>query len=90
MAFFGASLDLGIAIFFVAALAEYAKLRARIEKPLAFLAAGGAFFILHAAFETFSWPGVNLSVLLRLFNTVGVLFALVGSILAAYKLVTEK
>jgi len=91
MVFFGAALDIGVAIFFVAALAEYAKIRSKIEKPFGFLAAGGVLFILDGAWSTLNIPGFAFAgTLSQIFNIVGVLLVLVGSLLSVYKLVADK
>lgn len=92
MAFFGAALDLGIAIFLVAALAEHAKLGSKLEKSFSFFAAAGVLFVLQAAFGTFAGAAFgipDLTALVNIFNIVGVLFVFVGSLFAVQKLVTQ-
>ncbi len=91
--FAGAALELGIAIFLVAALAEHAKLGSRLDKALGFFAAAGVLFVLQAAFGTFAGASFgipDLSTLVNLVNVIGVLFVLVGSLFAVQKLVVTK
>ncbi|MEM5801830.1 MAG: hypothetical protein QXQ18_00360 [Candidatus Aenigmatarchaeota archaeon] len=95
MAVFGGLVDLGVAILLVAALAEYFKFRGKADKGFSWLAVSGVFFVFAGTFGTATtlgsyigsaaWGGLG-----QLFEVLGWLFALVGTIFVAYQTLVER
>ena len=81
-----------ISLILAPALAEFAKVRARAEKGFAWIAVGGVFFLLAAAFEAFGgfssvagYAG-SLSVGSAIFGAIGLVSALIGALTTAMKI----
>jgi len=73
---------LGVALFLAPALGEFAKVRAKGDKGFLWISAGGAMYLLAAAFEI---PFFNLADTLaygtQIFSVIGLIATLIGSIL---------
>ena len=80
---------LAVATMLVPALAEIAKIRSKISKPLEYIAAGGVLFVMAAAFQI-----INLDVYVQglssgittVASVIGLIFVLVGGVLAILEL----
>ncbi len=74
-------------------LTEYGKIKAQIEKQLAFVAGGGLLFLLAAGFETPVWTGGQLAAYgpygSALFQILGWILLLVGTLWGAYALMKK-
>ena len=55
---FGGLLDVVVVVFLVLVFAEYIKLRAKVDKPMKFLAASALLFLLAWAFSTVNGTNV--------------------------------
>ncbi len=81
---------LAVATMLVPALAEMAKIRSKIAKPLEYMAGGAVLFVMAAAFQI-----VNLDAYVQglsagvttVASIVGLIFVLVGGVLAILELV---
>ncbi len=73
---------LAIALLLAPALGEIGKVRARADKGFAWIAAGGASYLLAAAFGNEFWPGLGatLSYGSAIFGVIGLILTLVGAI----------
>jgi|YelNatPaOPRAMG01_1025707.scaffolds.fasta_scaffold626547_1 hypothetical protein len=74
------------------AFTEYAKMRAKIAKPVNFIAISGVFFLLAAGFEISLWTNMGVMAALYgswLFQFLGWLFLLIGVLWAAFGLLKE-
>lgn len=86
---------LGIAALLIVALAEWAKFRVKAEKGFNWIALSGVWFlfagtfmpgsILSAYFGAGSWATFG-----SIFEIVGWIFALIGTLFAAYEVLIEK
>lgn len=86
---------LGIAAILVVALAEWGKFRMKAEKGFNWIALSGVWFLFAGTFT----PGSILSAYLEpanwvtfgsIFEVVGWIFALIGTLFAAYEVLVEK
>ncbi len=91
---FGTGVDLAVAIFVVATLAQYVGIVKRAEKAFAWIMAGAVSFLLAGVFEAAplvaDWVtagGVNYGY--ALFGVIGFILVLVGTLWAIYQLLTE-
>ncbi len=88
-------LDAGVAVLLLVALAQYAKVRDKAEKGFNWLAASGATFLFAGLFSSATvigtfigsgiWNGLG-----GLFQVVGWVLALVGTIFVIYETLMEK
>jgi hypothetical protein len=85
----------GVAIIFALALAEYAKWRSKAERGWNWLAVAGVWFIFAGSFAVATtiggyvgasvWSGIS-----AIFEVLGWVFALIGTLLVAYEVLVEK
>jgi len=95
MAVFGGLIDLGIAFLLSAAIAEYLKFRSVARKGFNWIILAGVFFLFAGTFQvstslsgylgTTVWNGTA-----QLFEILGWLFALVGTLFVVYEAFIEK
>ncbi len=95
MVFEASLVDVGIALLLAVALAQYAKFRDKAEKGFNWLAASGVFLIFAGLMPVTStlsgfvtsgiWNGVG-----SVFEIIGWVFALVGTIFVGYESLVEK
>jgi len=95
MAIFGGLLDLGIAFLLAAALAEYLKFRNVAKKGFNWIIVAGVFFLFAGTFSTATALGSYLGTsvwngLAQLFEILGWLFGLVGTLFIVYEAFIEK
>jgi len=86
---------LGVAVLLGLALAEYAKWRSKAERGWNWLAVAGVWFIFAGAFGVATtlggyigaatWSGIS-----AIFEVLGWIFALIGTLLVAYELLVER
>jgi hypothetical protein len=86
---------LGVAFLLAPVFAEWAKLRHKAEKGFNWFAVAGAFFLFAAVF--YGIPSVSAGGVLavvaplgQVFEIIGFLFALIGTIFVAYEALLEK
>lgn len=92
---FGGLLDAGVAVLILIALAQYAKVRDKAEKGYNWLAAAGVTLLFSGLFSSASVIGTFIGAgiwngLASLFQVVGWILALVGTIFVLYETVLEK
>jgi len=95
MAIFEGLIGLGIALLLAPAIAEYAKLRRKGEKGFGWVAASGVFFLFAGTFALTPtlgtyvgadvWSGVG-----TVFEVIGWILALIGTIFVGYEMLVEK
>ena len=85
MAIFGGLLDLVLVLFLVLVFAEYAKVRAKAEKQMKFVAGAALFFLLAFAFSGLSVWGMvaGAEYGTYLFEIIGWIFLLIGTLWGA-------
>ncbi|MBI4017477.1 MAG: hypothetical protein HY366_00860 [Candidatus Aenigmarchaeota archaeon] len=87
-----ATLNLGLVLLIVPALAEWAKVRKASEKAYAWIAAGGVSFVLAATFGASGalaqFAGSAASSGWLLFDGLGFVLVLVGALMALYNSVS--
>ena len=92
---FEGMVGLGIAMLLAPAIAEYAKVRHKADKGFNWLATAGVFFLFAASFPVAvtlggyvggaTWVGIA-----SIFEVVGWLLALIGTIFVGYQMLFEK
>lgn len=95
MAIFGGLVDIGIAFLLAVAFAEYLKFRRKGEKGFNWLILAGIFFLFAGSFSAVTslatyvgssvWWGIE-----NIFEILGWIFALVGTLFIAYEALVEK
>jgi hypothetical protein len=95
MAIFGGLIDLGIAFLLAAAFAEYLKFRNVAKKGFNWIILAGIFFLFAGTFTAATSLGGYLGTsvwngLAQLFEILGWLFALVGTLFVVYEAFIEK
>jgi len=95
MAIFGGLVDLGIAFLLAAAFAEYLKFRNVAKRAFNWIILAGAFFLFAGTFPvatslsgyigTGVWSGLE-----QIFEILGWLFALVGTLFLVWEALLEK
>jgi hypothetical protein len=95
MALFGGMIDLGVALILITALAEYFKFRKAADKGFSWLAVAGVFFVFAGTFGvatslgtyigTTAWTGLE-----QIFEILGWIFALIGTLFVAYQVLVER
>jgi hypothetical protein len=88
---FNATVDLGIALLFAVALAEFMKARHKAERGWNYIAVAGV-FLLFAGIPGLGGAelGIPLSVINTIFQVLGWLLALVGTVFVAYESLMER
>jgi uncharacterized membrane protein HdeD (DUF308 family) len=86
---------LGLAFLLAPVFAEWAKLRHKAEKGFNWFAVAGAFFLFSAVFVGIPSVGTTgvlgvVAPLGQVFEIIGFLFALIGTIFIAYEALLEK
>jgi len=92
---FEGMVGLGIALLLAPAIAEYAKIRHKADKGFNWIATSGVFFLFAASFTVAGtlggyvgepvWAGIG-----SIFEVVGWLLALIGTIFVGYQILFEK
>ncbi len=95
MAVFGGLVDLGVALLLAVALAEYFKFRSKADKGFSWLAVSGVFFVFAGSFGVATTLGSYVgaqawSSIGQLFEVLGWIFALVGTVFVAYQTLVER
>jgi len=85
-------IGLGIACLLAPAIAEFAKLRHKAEKGFSWLAVAGVFFLFSATFATVTAvvPMLGQLFLEPLFQVIGWVLALIGTLFVGYEMLFEK
>lgn len=89
---FSGILGLGIACLLAPVFAEYANIREEAGMGFSFIAGGGVLYLLSSSFEMTGFFGqvASLSTMgASLFEVIGWIFVLIGSLMTVYKLVTK-
>jgi len=85
---------LGLALLLAPAIAEFAKIRNRADRGFSWIAVSGVFFLFAATFSISAiQTGGYLEVLSSgktLFEILGWIFALIGTIFVGYEMLLEK
>ncbi|RLJ02981.1 MAG: hypothetical protein DRP11_02090 [Candidatus Aenigmatarchaeota archaeon] len=89
MVFESSLLDLGVVALLVPVFAEYAKIRARAERAFGYIAAAGVLFILAVVLQQMETLFAGMTQVALAVEVVGVIVAIFGAVIAAYKLVIE-
>lgn len=91
--FTAGALEWGIALLLAVALAEHAKFRAKAEKGWAWIATAGVFFLFAGAFPltvaNYTQFGETWG-LVTIFEVIGWILALIGTLFVAYEILLEK
>jgi hypothetical protein len=83
------TIGLGVALLLAPAIAEYAKIRHKADKGFNWLAASGVFFLFASTFTVAGIWGLDQAVWMGIgtvFEVVGWLLALVGTIFVGYQI----
>lgn len=88
-------ISVGVALLLAPVLAEYAKLRHKADKGFAWLAVAGVFFLFTGTFTTAVTLGDYVGVatwgtIASIFEVIGWLLALIGTIFVGYEILLEK
>ncbi len=87
-------IGVGIALLLGVALAEYAKMRSRAEKGFSVLAVAGVILLFAgvcgAATNLAGYVGTSWSLVVALFEVIGWVLSLVGTVYVAYEALIEK
>lgn len=91
MAIFGGLLDVVVVVFLVLVFAEYIKLRAKVEKPMKFLAASALLLLLAYSFgmSVFAYAGGAAAYGTQLFEILGWIMLLVGTLWGTLELIKK-
>ncbi|MFQ6056456.1 MAG: hypothetical protein ACE5J3_10805 [Methanosarcinales archaeon] len=94
---FEGMVGLGIALLLAPAIAEYAKLRHKADKGFAWLAVAGVFFLFASSFAVATKVGGYIDPSLAtwgaigsLFEVIGWILALIGTLFVGYEVLLEK
>jgi len=91
---FEGMVGLGIAMLLAPAIAEYAKIRHKADKGFNWIATSGVFFLFAASFDVAKTLGTYLNTtwlgIGSIFEVVGWLLALIGTIFVGYQILFEK
>jgi len=95
---FEGMVGLGIALLLAPAIAEYAKLRHKANKGFAWLAVSGVFFLFASSFAVTTtvgtWiegtGGTTWALVGNVFEAVGWILALIGTLFVGYEIILEK
>lgn len=95
MVLFEGMIGVGIALLLAPVLAEYAKIRHKADKGFAWLAVAGVFFLFTGTFASAVTLGgyvgdATWNTLASIFEVIGWLLALIGTIFVAYEILLEK
>jgi hypothetical protein len=87
--------DVGVALMFIYALAEYAKYTRAARKGFSWLALSGVFLVFAGTFGVATTLGTYLGTAVweglgQLFEVLGWLFALIGTVFIAYEVLVER